>query len=112
MVGDGVNDAAAMARAHVGVGVHGGAEACLQAADVFLGRPGLASLVALTRGARRTLRVIHRNIAISIVYNLAGVGLAMTGVLDPLIAAIMMPASSATVILGSWRSRTFDPEAA
>ncbi len=112
MVGDGVNDAAAMARAHVGVGVHGGAEACLATADVFLSRPGLASLVDLTGGARRTLRVIHRNIGISIVYNLAGVGLAMAGVLDPLIAAIMMPASSATVVLGSWRSRTFEREAA
>jgi Cu2+-exporting ATPase len=112
MVGDGVNDAAAMARAHVGVGVHGGAEACLATADVFLSRPGLASLAELTGGARRTLRVIRRNMAISLGYNLVGVALAMTGVLTPLLAAIMMPLSSATVILGSWRSRTFDRTAA
>jgi Cu2+-exporting ATPase len=108
MVGDGVNDAAAMARASVGVGVHGGAEACLATADVFLSRPGLASLVDLMRGAGRTMRVIRRNIGISLVYNGVGVGLAMAGVLDPLVAAILMPISSATVILSSWRSRTFE----
>lgn len=108
MVGDGVNDAAAMARASVGVGVHGGAEACLATADVFLSRPGLASLVDLMQGAGRTMRVIRRNIVISLVYNGVGVALAMAGVLDPLVAAILMPISSATVILSSWRSRTFE----
>jgi Cu2+-exporting ATPase len=107
MVGDGVNDAAAMARASVGVGVHGGAEACLATADVFLSRPGLGPLVELMRGAARTMGVIRRNIVISLGYNAVGVGLAMAGVLDPLVAAILMPISSATVILLSWRSRTF-----
>jgi Cu2+-exporting ATPase len=107
MVGDGVNDAAAMARASVGVGMRGGAEACLAVADVFLARPGLASLVALDEGARRTLAVIRRNIAFSLVYNVAGAGLAVAGVIDPLIAAILMPASSLTVVLASWHGRTF-----
>jgi Cu2+-exporting ATPase len=107
MVGDGVNDAAAMARASVGVGMRGGAEACLAVADVFLARPGLGSLVALDEGARRTLGVIRRNIAFSLVYNLAGAGLAVAGVIDPLIAALLMPASSLTVVLASWHGRTF-----
>ncbi len=107
MVGDGVNDAAAIAGASVGVGVRGGAEACLSAADVFLARPGLHPLVELVRGSRSTLGVIHRNILFSIGYNVLGAGLAMTGVIDPLIAAVLMPVSSLTVVLASWRSRSF-----
>ena len=107
MVGDGINDAAAIAAASVGVGVHGGAEACLTVADVYLTTPGLAPLVQLITGAARTMRVIRRNIAFSLVYNLIGAGLAVTGVLTPLVAAILMPVSSLTVILASWRRAAF-----
>jgi Cu2+-exporting ATPase len=107
MVGDGVNDATAIARATVGVAVRGGAEASLAAADVYLAA-GLPALPALVDGAARTLSVIRRNIGFSLVYNLAGAVLAVTGVITPLIAAIMMPASSLTVVLASWRSRTFE----
>jgi Cu2+-exporting ATPase len=107
LVGEGVNDAAAFAAASVGIGVHGGAEACLSTADIYLARPGLAPLVELVRGAERTMRVIKRNFAFSLAYNAAGAALAMTGSINPLVAAVLMPASSLTVVLSSWRARTF-----
>ncbi|MEA3246348.1 MAG: heavy metal translocating P-type ATPase [Gemmatimonadota bacterium] len=111
MVGDGVNDAAAMTAATVGVGVHGGAEACLASADVFTTRAGLGPVVELVGGARRTMAVIRAGIGVSIAYNIAGAGLAVAGRIDPLVAAILMPLSSLTVVLLAWRAPSFGPRA-
>jgi Cu2+-exporting ATPase len=107
MVGDGVNDAAAMSASDVAIAVHGGAEASLVAADAFTTEPGVSKVLEAVAGARRTLGVIRRGIAFSLAYNVVGVLLCMGGWISPLVAAVLMPLSSLTVVTQALRARTF-----
>jgi Cu2+-exporting ATPase len=72
-------------------------------------RPGIDGVVQLVEGAHRAMAVVRRNLAFSLLYNVAGVALAMSGMLDPVVAAVLMPISSLTVIVSSYRARTFSP---
>ena len=107
MVGDGVNDAAALALADVGVAVHGGMGATIVAADVVLTREGVRPLLDIIEGARRLRGVVVRNLGFSLFYNVAASALALTGFVGPLLAAVLMPISSLTVVLSSAFTRTF-----
>ena len=107
MVGDGVNDAAAMAAASAGIAVSGAAEIAIEAADVYLRSPSIAEIAATAAGAQATLATIRRNLRFSLAYNLVAGVLAVTGWIHPLIAAAVMPLSSLTVLASSLRSRAF-----
>ncbi|HMR77843.1 MAG TPA: hypothetical protein PKD61_22190, partial [Polyangiaceae bacterium] len=93
--------------AGVGIAVHGGAEASLAAADVYVTEPGLRLLPQLFTGAERTLQVIRRNLRLSLAYNVVCAALAITGYISPLLAAVLMPLSSLSVVVSSYRARTF-----
>ena len=70
----------------------------MAAADVYLAKPGLQGLVDLIASARRSRAVVLQNLALSLTYNAVAIGLAAAGLVTPLLAAVLMPLSSATVL--------------
>jgi len=104
MVGDGINDAAALALAHVSAAPATGTDVAQAASDIVLRGEGLSALPLAIRVARRAQQLARQNVGFSLAYNVVAVPMAVLGLVTPLIAAVVMASSSIIVILNALRA--------
>jgi Cu2+-exporting ATPase len=104
MLGDGINDAAALALAHVSAAPDDGTDLAQTAADLVLRSENLSALPAAIRTARRAQALARQNIGLSLGYNALAIPLACLGYVTPLLAAVVMASSSIIVILNALRA--------